>query len=619
MPKRGHLPPQKALDLATLYLEQAHKTKDPVLALEICLDAENALYRIQRSDQKSLVEAETRGTDNADKALCKAIATTLSNLGELFGSLGYLDHSKRGYKYATRWGHVKQGSAALENTLAHHRTISIDKGDNKDDKDYDSKDGDNDSSSKGRNSNNDSNGNSDNNHSNKNAQASANTATNKADNVIQAPKAPITHNIINIPQEIFSHDIPRVVSKYSLPSPGTHLSDTQQLAYSLSLLPTAPILKKDRSDQEQEWYLARSNDRDEQERLHSLASDVITMFICDPIKAEATVAEVVLLAPVLDFDQYRTLLMAFINGVDQDILLKTHLLEGLAPLMQYAPPGYLDSDDLINILDILSSRLQDTHAQSGSHIYQLCVAVSHVLDAMVRSQVKGLKREQLQEPLAAYLKELKDSSDPHLVYYAAYASQALLYIPNDETTMQAMLRRTSVVAQGVFGVVSAVKDWDLDAFMDELVNIQKELPPIVDVIEIGRNVCDGVVSLYESGMTFKQSMEEGLAFICKSAWYPALCEADAFLHSGELTKFKALVCEAPCRRDLAFQWGICLRLGQIAANPQWAMHVRQDAINLLGDIYKNDKDWSDHAQIKQWIITILKRLISLPKEDLQGE
>ncbi|ORZ04987.1 hypothetical protein BCR41DRAFT_374659 [Lobosporangium transversale] len=104
-PRRGPLPPQKALDLATIYLEQAHKTKDPVLALEICLDAENTLYRIHQSDRKSLVAASASGTDNTDRALCKAIAATLNNVGELFDNLGHPAHSKRGYKYVAKWGH----------------------------------------------------------------------------------------------------------------------------------------------------------------------------------------------------------------------------------------------------------------------------------------------------------------------------------------------------------------------------------------------------------------------------------------------------------------------------------------------------------------------------------
>ncbi|KAF9914232.1 hypothetical protein BX616_008700 [Lobosporangium transversale] len=550
-PERESLSVQKALDLATIYLEQAkaYRTKDPSLALEICLDAESALYRIQRSDLKLLISALTSGTDNANTALCKEITTTLNNICEQFDNLGRPDHSKRTYKNAKKLGFVQQGNPAL-----------------------------------------------------------AKTSNN-----------PTTRNVVIILKELFSHEDVRIISEYKLPQPDARLEDVHQLLHCFELLHTTPIPKPDLSSQERQWSAAMSDDPLEQERFHNLASGVVALFIRDGIKAEATtVAEVVALGPVLGRDQYRALLEALIDGVNHSIILQTHLLEGLAQLMQHAPPGHLNSDDLVNILNVLSSRLQGVHGQANDHIYQLCVAVSRVLDAMVDNQVMGLRREQLHEPLLAYLKELKDSSDPHLAYHAAYAFQALLYIPDDETKMQAMLRRTSALFRGVFGVVSAVKAFDLNDFMDELANIQKQLPSVTDVVDISLRMYKGVTSVHASGEAFKQSMEEGLTFSRKTAWYPALRGADAFLHSGELTKFKTLVCDAPCRQELAFQWGICQRLGQIAANPQLIKEARQDAVYFLEEIYKNNKDWGDHAEIKQWIINILKELTSVASNDLQG-
>ncbi|KAF9914230.1 hypothetical protein BX616_008698 [Lobosporangium transversale] len=52
-----------------------------------------------------------------------------------------------------------------------------------------------------------------------------------------------------------------------------------------------------------------------------LASNVITMFIHDDIKTEATVVEVIMLTPVLDYDQYRVLFMALVNEVIQDVFV----------------------------------------------------------------------------------------------------------------------------------------------------------------------------------------------------------------------------------------------------------------------------------------------------------
>ncbi|KAF9896310.1 hypothetical protein BX616_007708, partial [Lobosporangium transversale] len=328
--------------------------------------------------------------------------------------------------------------------------------------------------------------------------------------------------ITTISKDIFNHNESPTVIRYNLPDVDASLDNIWQLAYCLSLFPTASIQTNDLNNHEKEWQQAISSNQDEHDRLRKLRSDVIELFISDEIKAEATVAEVVALAPVLDQTQFRALLAALINGIRQNVILETHLLEGLAQLMRHAPLGYLDSDDLVSILDSLNSRLQSIHSQSEDHLYRISATVSHVLDAMVDNQVKGLKREQLHEPLATYLKGLKESSDPHLVYQAAYAFQALLYVPDDESTIQAMLRRTSSVLRGVFGVVSALKDMDMNAFMDEISNIQKGLPSVTDIMDKSLQMYKEATSLYESGSLFRECMEEGLGFSRKSGWYPAL-------------------------------------------------------------------------------------------------
>ncbi|KAG0026612.1 hypothetical protein BGZ83_005397, partial [Gryganskiella cystojenkinii] len=83
----------------------------------------------------------------------------------------------------------------------------------------------------------------------------------------------------------------------------------------------------------------------------------------------------------------------------------------------------------------------------------------------------------------------------------------------------------------------------------------------------------------------------------------------------ELTKFRALVCEAVCRLDAEFQWGICQRLGDVAANPRWDMDARQGAVSFLEEIYRNDLAWGHLPPIKRCILAILKNL-SVGSKDL---
>ncbi|KAF9907920.1 hypothetical protein BX616_000302, partial [Lobosporangium transversale] len=355
---------------------------------------------------------------------------------------------------------------------------------------------------------------------------------------IKTSRASTSRSSVTLPLGIFERGVARVAVKYNLPYPGAYLDSNRHLVYCLGLLSSVPIPITGLTVQEQEWSLATSSNLDEHERLRDLVSDMIAVFISDGAKTEATITEALTLAPTLNLGQFRTLLLILISGIGQDTILDTHLLEGLAQLIQHAPPGYLDSDDLTRIL-ALSPHLHDAHEYSDDHLYRLAVAVSHVLDTMVNNQVKGLKREKTYMPLTAYLKRLQDSSDPYLVLRG-------------------------------YG---------------------------------------GTASLHETGATFKQCVEKVLSFSRKTAWYPVLRGADILLQRGELAKFKILACKVSCRLDLAFQWGLCQRLGHIASDPQWAMDTRRDAVAFLGEIYKNDRDY---FQIKQWILHVLRKLASSP-------
>ncbi|KAG0214595.1 hypothetical protein BGX31_001056 [Mortierella sp. GBA43] len=232
---------------------------------------------------------------------------------------------------------------------------------------------------------------------------------------------------------------------------------------------------------------------------------------------------------------------------------------------------------------------------------------------MADVEVKGLDREKMHEPLLSYLDGLKGSSDPYLVYQAAYAYQALLCVPDNESLWQATLRRTGKVVKGVSGLVSAVKAFDVSGFIDGLGEIQRGLAGAAEVIRIVKDAYEGVSSLAQGGQGFLECLKEGLSFNRKCAWYPALRGADTMIQEGQLAEFRKLICEAPCRRDPAFQWGVCQRLGELAANTVWDIETRRSAIMFLREIYCDDVEWGQQATVKQWILGILIQLSSTPE------
>ncbi|KAF9981591.1 hypothetical protein BGZ65_003786, partial [Modicella reniformis] len=557
------LSPQKALDLTNVYLENARKVKDPQLALELCGNAETSLSRVMKMALNPPKHQQTQ-----DQTLREGAASSCFELGQLQDHLGSSDKAQTNYKKAGKLGwHAKEPSNPNNNNNSNGNLGPMD---------------------------------------DQNPSAQDTTGTGQGDIAI-------------IPAHIFSENkSPPSTAASNLPEPDKRLDNTPQLARCLGILQASFAPDDIQDPTTRSWLQTIENDTDERERLISLAIAVIKEFSRDGLKDTKAVAEVVTLAPILKREDFLILLRLFYNGVGQSDLLDVNQLEGLAQVIQSASPGFLDADDLVKILDLLSTRLKNTHRDSSHHIYRLTLAVSHVLDAMADTKVTGLNREKLHEPLTAYLEKLKGNSDPYLVYQAAYAFQALLCVPDDETLWQTTLRRTGKVIQGVSGLVSAVKGLDINGFIEGLGNIEKGLAGVTKVFGLVKGAYGDITSLVKSGQGFLDCLQEGLCFDTRRAWYSALRGIDVLIREGQLAKFRKLVCEAPCRRDLPFQWGVCQRLGEIATNPMWDKETRQNAVEFLGEIYRNDAVWGQQTNVKQWILNILMQLASLSDNIVQA-
>ncbi|KAF9343466.1 hypothetical protein BGX26_005677, partial [Mortierella sp. AD094] len=409
----------------------------------------------------------------------------------------------------------------------------------------------------------------------------------------------LCHDIILSQRAIFDQDINLPIVKYALPEEGERITSTPQLAYCLSLLRPSLVSNDGRDEIEYSWSQAKVNDPDEQGRLQAVAADIVKAFVRDELKNPDAVAEVVCLVAVLEHGDFRDLLQAFLVGIEQSMFLDINLLDGLAQLMRNSIRGYLVADDLVRILELLNKRIKDNHRLSTRHIYRLTSTISRVLDSMVDSQVEGLNREHLRMPLSEYLKELYDSSDPYLAYQAAYMHQALQYVIDGRTILQVMIRRTENSFRGILGVTCAVEVLDLNAFIQGLQSIQ--------------------VGSTRAAQGFQELFGKVFIFTCKSAWYPALRGLDILLQEGRLTEFEKLVREAPCRHDLAFQWGVCQRLGELAGNSVLDAKTRKCAVNFLGELYKDHVARGQQVNIRQWILRILNQLADSSMSIIAGQ
>ncbi|KAF9985426.1 hypothetical protein BGZ65_010866 [Modicella reniformis] len=329
---RGALSALQALELANVYLEGAFRVNDSDISLVLCSDAE-----------VSLSQAKKTSKSTEDKAIREGIATAYLELGKVLETRGHQDEAQASYKKGEKMGIA---SSIIGSSIKHQVSLP-----------------------------------------------SVRNSFNDASTIRSITQPKQSGDIATIPQHIFAENVRPSSMDFKPPKVDSRLKDTPQLACCLSLLQGTHSPDEILEPTTRNWLSVTRHNAKEQERLKILATDVVRAFKRDDLKESKVIAEIVYLTPALEKDEFRYLFKEFYSGIDQSGLLDVHQLEGLAQLMQGADPGYLDADDLVKVLKLVSVRLQDTRHQSQQHIYQLALAVSHVLDTMADTNVKDLNRE----------------------------------------------------------------------------------------------------------------------------------------------------------------------------------------------------------------------------------
>ncbi|KAG0372337.1 hypothetical protein BGX24_000381 [Mortierella sp. AD032] len=411
-------------------------------------------------------------------------------------------------------------------------------------------------------------------------------------------------------QDIFATNVSRPLPDIQLPAIGSRIESTAQVALCKRLLLENSDYDKrlQFTDAQKDWLDSAMKETFVQEHIHGLATGVVEEFFKDELKDSAAIAEIILVAPTLDREHYRTLLSRFIRAFDEAKLQDIYLLQGMVQLIQSAADDYLQPNDFVQVLAILRTRLQDTHLQTGAseHPFHLTLAVSRVLDVMAESKVKDLNRVEHHEPLSAVLDVIRESSDPdpYLLYQVSYAFQALQYVPDEESALHAVLRHSASIAEGAIKV-SAVAKLDLGNLFDGLRQIQKTMSETYDA---AKGAFEGVRTLIQGGRGVFDALKEGVGSGFKRPWYPAIRAADAFIRSGRLRDFKGLVLDAPCRQEPEFQWGISQLLGEIAVDTIWPFSARQEAATLLIELLDCGEEWTKDDSVRLWMMTILHHI-----------
>ncbi|KAG0374663.1 WD_REPEATS_REGION domain-containing protein, partial [Mortierella sp. AD032] len=213
--------------------------------------------------------------------------------------------------------------------------------------------------------------------------------------------------------------------------------------------------------------------------------------------------------------------------------------------------------------------------------------------------VKDLNRNRDHQPILQLLDGLRDSDNAYLKYQAAYAYQALQYVPDDETPLQVVWRYSKMAAAGASATTSVFK---LDPY-DLIMGIKNFPEFAVSVVGVATAGNEGHSTLRQGAGTAVRATKDNSDTMEKRSWYLALQGTALFIRQGRLYDFKQVVLDAPCCHDVNFQWGVCRQLGEIALDPLWDDGVRQQAMKFLGAIYR--RSWKAQEDVKRWILTIL--------------
>ncbi|KAF9363449.1 hypothetical protein BGX34_004124, partial [Mortierella sp. NVP85] len=235
------LSPQQALELARVYLENAYNTSDPVIALVLCHDTE-----------VSLSQAKKAAKHDKNQTTIDEIATAYINLGKLLEIYNRETEAKAFCKKGKKLGGNVQDARRSARFARPSNNGPLTQG------------------------------------------TSFGAGELPASNAVDL--SPLSdeiqpQNVYSIPAHIFAENVPPPGIEIKLPEADERLDSTQQLAGCLGLLRASRSPDDILAPETLKWLRGIEKDTDEQDRLKTMATEVIRAFKREEIKDAKAVAE----------------------------------------------------------------------------------------------------------------------------------------------------------------------------------------------------------------------------------------------------------------------------------------------------------------------------------------
>ncbi len=382
------------------------------------------------------------------------------------------------------------------------------------------------------------------------------------------------------------------------------------------------------------WCLQQTNgDTAQRTRLFNLAREVTECFGKWQGKDLICMHEAAELAVVPHAEIYRLLITHAAQALNPMLYapLNSAAVQGLAVMVRNCPApllkkdGGVRADTLASLLNALLTRLDKVHKGDPVPVKELIEAISQLLDAMGQAGVSGISRLQLQKPLADLLRDgekLNPLKDNDLAWQIRYAREALAYIPNDESTGDAVLRCLFAASKGVLGLASAIKSCDVDKLLESFDRFEtafdgaKEVANTVGATGGLKEAVKNAEEMLASFGEVKTSYEDRTR---QKGWYTALQCLDMLIETKEWEKFEQFVRKSDYRHHAYFLQGVCQRLERIVC-VEADQGIQAQAIQFLKSLKDDAAQWlgkqgvglsfsrSDSERIQQQAQASLARL-----------
>ncbi len=367
------------------------------------------------------------------------------------------------------------------------------------------------------------------------------------------------------------------------------------------------------------WCLQQTDCDGSQLALQKELSELVSLIIQKFKTADKTLAcmqEAAALATIPRAESYGLLIDHTLKALDPKHVINITAVQGLVVIVRNCPATLLKKEGGIRaalwtkVLQVLMVLLDDIHKDDPVPVQELLQGISQLLDAMVQAGVTGISRTKLQQPLYKLLRDektLNPKNNIALSWQMHYACEALAYIPNDESTMDSVLRCLFAVGKGVGSLAKAIKGVDTDSLMQSFGNLHEAFTAAQEFVSSAakfNELKEAIQNVLEVGDSFEEAGADIQNRQRRTGWYVALQCMEPLIQANQLEKFEKLVRESAYRQDANFLQGVCQCLERLVCT-QKDKAVQEKAIQFLQSLRDDTVHWVKEERVLSQVTSFM--------------